>query len=225
MQLETIEFLQESQERHRLELGDNSQNPSFQLLDPDAQRALVGLGESMVRDGTVPDIDRQGRSSSSYNSCSFLRMPDDFPRRVDPPEPVEPPKIVNPALKDARIIHWNSIRTRGSNPGLIHGLNGRKIPQTPSYDRSLPEDIISETLAISLGAKIDQSQIPKVWIDLGGGQMEQCIGVVEVRWERENQQSFSILGIKGNLPFTTTFVLRCFVFRNVVPAFTLARDY
>lgn len=43
MQLETMHFLQQSQERLRIELGDSSESYPAILFDADAQRALVEL--------------------------------------------------------------------------------------------------------------------------------------------------------------------------------------
>ena len=174
MQLNTIKFLQESQERHGLELGDNSRNLPLRLLDPNAQRALVGLGESMVRNGTVPDINHP-EISPLDDSLATLQMPHDSPEQLDPPEwfdsdepeaprqTVDPPRRtadlhrqpVDPALKDTQIISWHSIRTTSIGSGVISGSN-RRISQNPAYASNLSENIISESLAISLGSFVTQ---------------------------------------------------------------------
>jgi hypothetical protein len=230
MQLETIKFLQESQERHRLELGDNSENLPFRLLNPDAQRALVGLGESMVRNGTVPDIDQHERSLPD-GSPPISQIPDDdleqgdSPEWVDSHELVAPLQTVDPALKDAEIISWASIYTMSTCSGLISGPNGKRIPQSPAYAPNLTKNIISESLAISLGTTLTQLYIPNVYIDFGYGRIERCVGLAWFSWWSTKEQSFNIFGMKGNIPYSSRITITCLIFRNSVSELTLAEDY
>jgi hypothetical protein len=209
MQLETIKFLQESQERQRVEFGDNSERRPVSLLDPDAQKALVGLGESMVKNGTVPDVGHRGRSSSrsSWQTAQSIT-------RFDPPKPVDP------ASKDAQIISFNSIKASKYVSGLISGYRGKEV-QRVGLARSLPFNIISERLANDLGSAVTQLQVSNVWIDFGEGRLEKCIGETELTWRRENSKVVNIFGV--GLQYINKYKVRCLIFRNAVPDLTFGK--
>jgi len=78
MHSETIVFLQESCQRQKLEVGDSVQ--VFDPLDINAQNAILGLGESMVERGTVPQTgsSRHNHIAQSFSNPHHGRSKDDL---------------------------------------------------------------------------------------------------------------------------------------------------
>jgi hypothetical protein len=183
MQLETIKFLQESHSRTGDEAGDDPEGSPANFLDPEAQRALLEPGESMLLNGVVPDPANFRRSMSSSTEGP----------------PLEPARIV-PGV----IPHNTFLRLNKSKNSYVCGKDKKFVIERAEFAPSLNHNVISDNLATKLGGAFEFFELPRVFIDTGYG-LNQCLEVVDITIIYKDTRGILMVYTTGSGP------LRCLI--------------
>ncbi|KAH7130977.1 hypothetical protein EDB81DRAFT_129757 [Dactylonectria macrodidyma] len=214
VQLETIHVLQQSQERLRIELSNTVGSYAGISFPTDAQRALVELGESMVENGTVPNVGHRARPSSGPSGDILSST-----SRSDPFESINV-DTVDPPSNWAQTLYPSSITPSQYASGLIIVSRGKTSQQRVGFAFDSPYNIISERLVDSVGISSTYHQVPNIWIDLGDGRLTKCLGEAFITWKQAKRKMMGVCVGKYSIEYR----MHCLVFRNVHPDLIFGQD-
>jgi hypothetical protein len=188
--IETIAILQESGKKNRLRKsgqGDGSgQSPV--LRDQEVQNVLVGLGESMMQHGVVPDAAVDLAQAEVELDFSSLHQGTQYDFDLGTNEAVPIPEFPPEDLPRERILNVWDARHLNSISGTIYPPWGRGY-EVRALDPSLQYNVISVACLSEIGLRIE----PRIkgdwfWLNPGRSPYMESRGLVSFPWSSENSR-------------------------------------